>query len=164
VLGRPLTRTEPNLYSTWTYGTSAANHNVGQIVEAKACPTSACSTIVSDKTYLFDSLGRESRYTLQTSTDYFAYGTTYNSSNGQIASITYPSDYTLNRAYNTTGFLTLLSDSTAPVWTINSRDAELHITSQTAGNNVTTTQSFNANTGLIQNQVARGGSVANFSY
>lgn len=50
------------------------------------------------------------------------------------------------------------------MWTINARDAELHITSQTAGNNVTATQSFNPQTGLIQNQIAGGGAVANFSY
>ncbi|HEY2010592.1 MAG TPA: FG-GAP-like repeat-containing protein [Rhizomicrobium sp.] len=164
VLGRPLTRSEPSLYSAWTYGTSASNHNIGRVVQAEACPISACSTIVSNKTYLFDSLGRESQYTLQTPTDYFGYSTTYNSSNGQVASITYPSGYTVSRAYNTTGFLTQLSDSMAPVWTLNARDAELHITSQTAGNNVTTTQSFNPQTGLIQSQVAGGGAVANFSY
>ena len=165
VLGRPLTRTEPSLYSAWTYGTSATNHNVGQVIQAEACPTSACATITSNKTYLFDGVARESQYTLQTPTDYFAYSTTYNSSNGEIASITYPSGYTVNRSYNTTGFLTQLSDSTAPVWTINSRDAEQHITSETAGNNVATTQSFNPNTGLIvTQQVGAAAGVANFSY
>lgn len=165
VLGRALTRTDNGLYSAWTYGTSAANHNVGQVIEAKACPTSACSSIDSDKTYLFDGVGRQSQYTLQTPTDYYAYATTYNSSNGQIASVRYPSGFTVNRTYNTTGFLTQLTESGgAPVWAINSRDAELHITSQTAGNNVITTQSFDANTGLIQNQRAGGGSVASFDY
>jgi RHS repeat-associated protein len=166
VLGRPLTRTENDLYGAWTYGTSATNHNVGQIAEAKACPTSACSSIVSDKTYLFDGVGRESLFTLQTATDYYGYYTTYNTGNGQIASIKYPSGYTVNRSYNSIGFLTQLSEagSNLPIWTINSRDAELHVTSQTAGNNVTTTQAFDPNTGLIQNQRAGGGSVASFDY
>jgi RHS repeat-associated protein len=166
LLGRPLTRAENDLYSAWTYGTSAANHNVGQVVEAKTCPTSACSSIVSDKTYLFDGVGRESLFTLQTPTDYYGYYTTYSATNGQIASIKYPSGYTVNRNYNNTGFLTQLTEagSNLPIWTINTRDAELHITSQTAGNNVLTTQAFDPDTGLIQNQRAGGGSVASFDY
>ena len=165
ILGRPLTRTEPSLYSAWTYGTSAGNHNIGKVIQAEACPTSACSTYISNKTYVFDSYGRQSQYILETPSDYFGYGTAYNTTNGQIASIVYPSGYTVTRTYNSTGFLIELSDSTAPVWTINARDAELHITSQTAGNNVNTTQSFNPNTGLIVTQQAgAAGGVANFSY
>ncbi|HET7085144.1 MAG TPA: FG-GAP-like repeat-containing protein [Rhizomicrobium sp.] len=174
-LGRPLTRTESGLYSAWTYGTSAADHNVSQVVEAKACPTSACTSIISDRTYLFDGKGRESSYVLHTPTDYFAYGTDYNSTNGQINSVTFPSGYKVYRSYNGTGFLTQLYEQigpagqTAPITTINARDAELHLTSQTAANGVNTTQSFDANTGLIQNQKAAvvggtPGSVANFTY
>jgi RHS repeat-associated protein len=166
LLGRTTKRTENGLYSIWTYGASASDHNVGQIIRAKACTTSACTSIISDKTYVFDGQGRESQFILQTANDNFGYRTTYDSRNGQIASITYPSGSTIYRRYNSTGFLTQLrDDNNAFVWTINSRDAELHITSQTAGNGVTTTQAFDPNTGLIENQRAgSGNSVASFEY
>lgn len=166
VLGRLLSRTEADLYSAWTYGTSAVSHNIGSVIEAKTCPTSACTITLSDKTFTFDGLGREIQFVLQTPSDYLGYSTTYNTTNAQIASVTYPSGYSVSRYYNSRGFLVQLIDANnAPVWTINTRDAELHITSQTAGNNVTTTQSFDPNTGLMQSQRAgSSGNVASFDY
>ena len=46
-LGRPLTRSESGLYGAWSYGTSSASHDVGQLTEAKACTDSGCATVVT---------------------------------------------------------------------------------------------------------------------
>ncbi len=49
--------------------------------------------------------------------------------------------------------------------TVNSRDAEIHLTSSTAGNGIVTTQAFNPLTGLIENTNAGpSSSVAQFTY
>lgn len=165
VLGRALTRSEPGLYSAWTYGASASAHNVGQLIEAEACAASGCTTMTSDKTFAFDNLGRPIQTQMRTPTDSYGFSTAYNVTNGQIASITYPSGLTVARTYNPRGYLTNLADGNgAPIWTGNARDAELHLTSQTAGNGVSTTQQFSPATGLIQNQRAGGGTVASFDY
>lgn len=166
VLGRALTRTEPGLYSAWTYGGSAAAHNVGQLIEAKACTASACSALVSDRTFTFDGVGRQSTSVLRTPADTFGYRTTYDGINGQIASITYPSGFLVNRTYNSFGYLTAMTGSHGEaIWQANSRDAELHLTSETTGNGVITTQSYDQATGFIQRQRAGpGGAVASFDY
>jgi YD repeat-containing protein len=54
-------------------------------------------------------------------------------------------------AYNAVGYHTQLTNSaTSQVyWTANARDAEGHLTQQTAGNGVVTTQSFDAVTGRL---------------
>lgn len=166
LLGRAITRTEPTLYSSWTYGTSASMHNVGQLAQATACTAPGCATLVSDRTFTFDGVGRQSTSALRTPTDYFAYGTAYNATNGQIASISYPSGLVVNRAYNAYGYLTALTGAHGePIWQGTARDAELHLTAQVAGNGVATNQSFDPATGLIQHQRAGpGGGVASFDY
>src|SRR5262249_13742007 len=50
-------------------------------------------------------------------------------------------------------------------WTANARDAEMHLTQQTAGNGVVTNQTFNLQTGrLIGVQAGASNAVANFSF
>ena len=166
VLGHVLTRSESGLYSSWTYGTSAGLYNVGKLINAQACTASGCSTLISNRSITYDSLGRPSQTVLQTPTDYYGYTTTYNTTNGKIASILYPSNYLVQYIYNSTGYLTNLTDAYgAPIWTVNSRDAELHITSSTAGNSVLTNQSFSVYTGLPSTTTAgAGGAVASLNY
>jgi YD repeat-containing protein len=49
-------------------------------------------------------------------------------------------------------------------WTANDADAELHLTSETAGNGVVTSTAYNANNGLIQSiQAGTSNAVANFT-
>src|SRR5262249_17490017 len=105
----------------------------------------------------------------------YTYTVAYNS-DGRIATVTYPSGLVVKYLYNTYGYLCRLADNTGSptctaaggstvFWTANARDAELHLTQSTAGNNVTTTQVFDPNTGLVQ-QIRAGvsDSIANFSY
>jgi RHS repeat-associated protein len=166
VLGRALTRSEPSLYSSWTFGVSAQLHNVGQLIEAEACTASGCSTVVSDRTITYDGLGRPSQTVLNTGGSFYGYTTTYNSTNGKIASVEYPSEYILDYGYNSVGYLTQLTDASgAPIWTANTRDAELHLTSYTAGNGVLTNQSFSVFTGLPSATTAgAAGTVASLAY
>src|ERR1043166_7706570 len=50
-------------------------------------------------------------------------------------------------------------------WTANARDAELHLTQDTAGNGIVTARGFEATTGRLTSIVAGSGNgVANFSY
>lgn len=166
LLGRPLTRTESSLYSAWTYGTSPGAHSIGQVIEAQACTTSSCTTVVSDRTFTFDSLGRPDSTSLKIGSNYYGYHETYNTTNGKLANITYPSGFLVNYNYNGLGYLTGLTDAVgSSIWAANARDAEMHLTSATQGNGILTTQSFDPNTGLIQNQVAGpSGAIASFAY
>ena len=58
----------------------------------------------------------------------------------RISKVTYPSGFAVAYSYNATGYqFKLANAATAQVyWTADSRDAELHLTQQTAGNGVVT--------------------------
>jgi hypothetical protein len=58
--------------------------------------------------------------------------------------VTYPSGFAVAYSYNSYGYQSQLANSaTGQVyWTADARGAELHLTQQTAGNGVVTTQSF----------------------
>ena len=175
VLGRPTIRSESGLYSTWTYGTSVANHNVGQLIEAKACTSSGCSTVVSDRTFAFDSLGRPSTNSLQTAGGNFGYGNSYDPTSGKLATTRYPSGFVLGNSYNAYGYLCVLAQDTSSfgctppggtnvIEKVNARDAEGHLTQFTAGK-VVTNQTYDPATGLpTGTRAGTGGSVASFDY
>ncbi len=181
LLGRPASRTESGLYSSWTYGTSGGIHNVGRLIEAKACLTNSCGTVFTDRRFVYDSQSRPSQVLLSTGANNYAYYNSYNPDNGQLAVTIYPSGLAVNHIYNQYGYLCRLTDyhhdaptcsippgglsGTQVYATVNSRDAELHLTGFTAGNGVATTQSFDPETGLIENQRAgSSGSVSSFDY
>jgi RHS repeat-associated protein len=166
VLGRVISRAENNLYSTWSYGTSSAAHNVGKLTEAKACTTPGCSTVVSDRTFTYDSLGRPSTMALTAGGATHTYTDTYNA-NGQLSTVAYPSGFTALYAYTSLGYLSQIRDNSTGTayWTANTRDAELHLISQTFGNGVSQTNSFDVNTGFLTNvRAGTNNTVANFDY
>lgn len=113
---------------------------------------------------------------LHTPADYFGYTTIHNATNGKIAAVQYPSGLVEQFIYNQYGYLCRVSDNSgAPTctnaggaqvfFTVNARDAELHLTQSTAGNGITTNQAFSPLTSLIRTQTAGpGNSVANFAY
>src|SRR6202030_3096192 len=97
----------------------------------------------------------------------FLYTTTYNATNGQVATVTYPSTFALQYVYTALGYLSQIKDNSSGTayWTANTRDAELHLTQQTAGNGIGTTQTFSATTGLMTNvRAGASGAVAQFDY
>jgi RHS repeat-associated protein len=173
LLGRPLTRSEANFYSEWTYGSSPGARNVGRVVEEKSCTSSpsGCTSVISDRTFTFDGAGRPDSNTLSVGGEYFGYHQSYSATNGKLSKVTYPSGFAATYSYNSYGYLAALADGGgAPIWTGNARDAEGHLTSQTQGNGVLTTQGFDPQTGLLQNQragalvTAPNYSVASFDY
>jgi RHS repeat-associated protein len=89
----------------------------------------------------------------------------------RLATLSYPSGLVVQYVYTSLGYLAQLKDnaSGAVLWTADSRDAEMHLTDQVAGNGVDTIQVFDPNTGLVQQIRASGdgsddGSTANLSY
>src|SRR5262249_10692219 len=86
----------------------------------------------------------------------------------RVSSVAYPwGILNVAYAYNGFGYQTQLTDAATgqPLWTANARDAEGHLTQQTAGNGIVTNQTFDANTGDLTGTIAGGsGAVANFGY
>jgi len=166
LVGRPTVRSENSLYSTWTYGSSSANHNVGALVEAKACSASGCSSVVSDRTFSYDGLSRPSSSTLTVDGNAYTYTSSYNS-DGRLSAVAYPSGLSLAYVYDGYGYPAQIKNSSSGTtyWTANSRDAELHLLSQTFGNGVTQSDTFDANTGLLTNiRAGSNNGVAQFDY
>ena len=57
-LSRPLTRTEPDLFTQWTWGSTPASHNVGQLITECTGTGSACASTGYSESRTFDSYGR----------------------------------------------------------------------------------------------------------
>src|SRR6185312_4411523 len=120
--------------------------------------------------------GRPSTTTINTNSTNFVYSTTYNATNGAIDAVTYPSGLITKNVYNSYGYLCSITDTAGSptctsgggsnvFFTANTADAELHLLQQTAGNGVVTTDSFDANTGLLTNvRAGPSNAVAQFDY
>jgi RHS repeat-associated protein len=159
-------RSENNLVSTWTYGASAASHNVGKLTEAKACITVGCTTVVSDRTFFYDGQGRPSSNTLTTGGANYTYSRNYNG-DGRLLTTTYPSGFAAKNVYGALGYLSQIKDNASgtALWTVTNRDAELHATGQAFGNGVAETDSYDPDTGFLTNlRAGPSDSVAAFDY
>ena len=177
VLGRVTERSESGLVSNWVY--DGATYGVGKL--QKTCTSSSsnptCASATTTKTFTYDSTGRPSTTTINVDSANYTYTTTYNSTNGAVDTVTYPSSLVVKNIYNSDGYLCRITDNGSShtctdsldihvLWTGSSRDAELHLTSQTAGDGAfSTTQTFDANTGLLTNvRAGASDSVAAFDY
>lgn len=160
LLGRPTARNENSAFcSNWTYDNSASTPTSGQLTDAQAHSGSSCATLVSHRTYSYDSLARPNGSVLTTPTDTFSFSNTYNATNGQLDTATRPSGFVQKTLYNSYGYVCALTDTAGtPTCTsaggaqvfehVDNRDAELHLTQSTAANGIVTRQSFDPNTGL----------------
>jgi RHS repeat-associated protein len=163
LLGRLTQRVEADMTASWTYDT--AQFGIGKLAAASASGPAA-GTNPFQRALTYDSLGRPSQ--VATTID----GTVYNiagsyDANGRLSRVTYPSGFALNYTYTGLGYTANIADaSTGQVhWTANARDAELHLTQDTAGNGIVTARGFDAPTGRLTSIVAGSGNgVANFSY
>src|SRR5262249_9755466 len=87
--------------------------------------------------------------------------------NGRLTGVTYPSGFAVNYGYTALGYARNITDAGGgqTYWTANARDAEMHLTQDTAGNGVMTARGFDALTGRLTSIVAGPNtSVANFDY
>jgi RHS repeat-associated protein len=147
-LSRPLVRTEPDLVTSWTWGSSAAGHNIGQLQSV-----SAGSYVES---YGYDGVGRlVSRSITVPSDATYEYDFAYNSTTGLVDTLTYPvptgvtsSRLTLQYGY-VNGFLSSVTDfnTGTAYWTANAANIRNQVTQETLGNHVVTNRSFDAVTG-----------------
>jgi RHS repeat-associated protein len=163
-LSRPLVRTDPDLTTTWVWGTSAASFNIGKL-------QSVMSTNAQDGTYSeaygFDSAGRPTTttFTIPNLPVTYTYTKTYNATTGLLDTLQYPvstSSYSLKLQYGYSHlFLQSVSDFNAPTtvfWTANSINPRGQIAQETLGNGVVTTRSYDAVTGWLNNILAGVGS------
>jgi YD repeat-containing protein len=85
-LGRMVSRTEPDMVSAWTYGTSAANHNIDKLIKA-TCATgangNACGPSYA-RTYNYDSLARPSKLTVSVGSVNYVTTTAYDAVTGNL--------------------------------------------------------------------------------
>ena len=175
-LSRPLTRTEPDLFTQWTWGNSAASHNVGRLLSACTGTGSSCNANGYAESEAYDSDGRLSQRSItMPSTGTFNYGMTYDGNTGLISTLTYPtstSGYALQLQYAyQNGILSLVTDVTdspnVTVWQANGTDAAGRITQETLGNGVVTTRAFDAATGTlasVQSGLSGGAGVQNLGF
>jgi RHS repeat-associated protein len=162
-LGRPTKRTEPDLTTTWTWGATAASHNIGKLASVATTGGSVFS-----ESFAFDSAGRLSNDTKQG----LPFDYTYNAQ-GSLDTQTYPtstSAYRLKLQYlYQNGLLQQVKDfnATTVFWTANAENPLGEVTQETLGNGVITNRSFDAVTGWlasIQAGVGGGTGLQNQSY
>ncbi|MEW6562799.1 MAG: NAD(+)--dinitrogen-reductase ADP-D-ribosyltransferase [Pseudomonadota bacterium] len=158
-LGRMLSRNEPDLISTWVYDTAA---------NGKGKLASSNSSNGYSRTHTYDALGRPTGTTtipgtgeaaMVVSVTYDGFGRVLTQT--YPASPTHPAGFTVSNTYNADGYLT----GVGGFWAANSMDAMGHLTQQTYGNGVVTTQVFDPDTGKLKQQLAGvGNAVQNTSY
>ena len=164
-LSRPHIRTEPDLTTTWNWGTSAASDNIGKLQSIAAAGSAGTYTAV----YTYDGAGRPSTETLTLPGDAtYTYTKTYNATTGFLDTFQYPvstSSYQLKLQYAyANGLLQSISDYNAPstvFWTADAQNPRGQITQETLGNGVVANHTYDAVTGWIDSiQAGVGGGAA----
>jgi len=153
-LSRQISRTEKlvdgttDLATSWTWGSTAASHNVGQIAAATAG--------AYGEAYVYDGDARLSTRTITIPGDStYAYDFAYDSNTGKLASLTYPTStasYRLKLGYAyQNGLLLQVKDANAGTvfWTANATNARGQVNQETLGNGVVTNRTFDDVTGWM---------------
>ena len=175
-LSRPVTLSEPDLFTQWTWGSSASAHNVGRL--AGVCtgtgtnPT-GCSSSGESEAWTYDSDGRLSTRTITLpNSGSYTYTWQYSPTTGLLSSLTYPGTanvaaLTLQYGY-AYGYLQSITDTldspNIVVWTANQMNPDEQITQDTLGNGIVTTRTYDAVTHLltaVQSGVGGGAAVQN---
>ncbi len=181
-LSRPLTRKEPDLFTQWTWGSSASSYNIGKL--QSVCtgtgnnPTSCSNTPGYAESETYDSLSRPSTraITIPGQSSTFTYTWAYNATTGLLNTLTYPASYPssysleLQYAYSSGLLQTVTDISDTPnvtVWQANTTNPMGQITEETLGNGIVTNRSYDAVTswlGTAQSGVGGGSAVKNLSF
>ena len=175
-LSRPVTLSAPDLFTQWTWGSSASAHNVGRLAGvctgAGTDPT-GCSSSGESEAWTYDAVGRLSTRTLTLpNSGSYTYTWQYSPTTGLLSSLTYPGTtgagaLTLQYGY-AYGYLQSITDTldspNIVVWTANQMNPDEQITQDTLGNGIVTTRTYDAVTHLltaIQSGVGGGAAVQN---
>jgi RHS repeat-associated protein len=164
VLGRLTQRVEADMTAAWVYDT--AQYGIGKLASATATGPAAGPYGVT-RSLTYDNLGRPiSVGTLIEGASAPFHIDGWYDPNGRLAGLTLPGVQVLY-SYTSLGYVQKITDahSGQVYWTANARDAELHLTQDTAGNGITTARSFDAATGRLTS-IGAGSSnaVASFAY
>jgi RHS repeat-associated protein len=168
-LSRPVSRTEPDLTTTWTWGNTAASFNIGKLQSVTAVGSATYS-----ESYGYDSKTRLStkQITIPGDTAY-TYTSTYNTTTGLLDTLQYPvstSGYQLKLQYAyQNGILQQISDVAAGThyWTANTINPRGQYTQETLGNSVVVNHALDPVTGWpssIQAGIGGGAALQNNSY
>jgi len=167
-LSRMTSRTEPDLTTTWTWGTTAASHNIGKLGGV----SSTASGGTYSEAYTYDSIGRLSNETITLPTDGTpAFDYAYSPTTGLLSTLTYPpsvpSTYRLTAGYTYQhGILQQIFDSLVPTtiwWQANTMNPRGQITEETTEDlsghpQIVSTRTYDAVTGwLVSAQTGPGG-------
>jgi RHS repeat-associated protein len=179
-LSRPLTRTEPDLFTQWAWGSTPASHNVGRLQSVctgmGANPITCAANPGYGESEAYDSLGRlYQRAIAIPSAGTFTYTWLYNGTTGLLDTLTYPVSTSsqalvLKYAYQN-GYLQSITDTldspNVTVWQANSTDPTGQLTQETLGNGLVTNRNFDAVThwlGSVQSGVGGGTGVENLGF
>jgi RHS repeat-associated protein len=172
LLSRPYVRTEPDLTTQWSWGTSTSAYNIGKL----ASVTSAGSTGTYSEAYSYESKTRLSEKSISIPGDaVYSFSYAYSPTTGLLSQVSYPAmtspayQLSLNYGY-AYGVLTSVKDanSGAAYWTANATNPRGQVTQETLGNGVVTNRTFDAVTswiGSIQSGLGgEGAALLNSSY
>jgi RHS repeat-associated protein len=182
-LSRMTTRSEPDLFSSWTWGTSAAAHEIGQlhsVCTGTGTNPTTCNSSGYSESETYDSDARPASRSITIPADgTYTYGYSYNSTTGLLDTLTYPTvnptgslPYALQVKYAYQGgvlqSLTDISDSpNVTLWTANAENPRGQPTQETFGNGVVVNHNFDAVTGwpsAVTAGVGGGATLQNNSY
>ena len=189
-LSRPLTRSEPDLFTQWTWGNTQSAHNIGKLqgvcTGTGTNPTSCTSSTGYSESETYDTQGRIYQRAIQIpaiaspTNGTYTYTYLYNTTTGLLDTLTYPISTNscqlvvkYGYSYGLLASLTDASNSTqcgstgTVFWAANSTDAMGHVTQATLGDGVVASRTYDAVTGLVQSIQATNGSgtvVQNQSY
>ena len=149
LLGRPVSRTEPDLDSSWTYDTAA--NGIGKLASSSTNEGYAL-------TLSYDTLSRPTVSTQSINGASESFSVAYDPNTGQMASVQYPSGFKITKSYNAYGYVSGQSEADAlassALLTVNTMDAEGHVTQATAGNGIATARRYNPLNGELQSILA----------
>ncbi len=186
-LSRPLTRTEPDLFTQWTWGSTPASYNVGQLITECTGSSGACSSSSGySESRTFDSAGRLSTRSIteagnpgNDSGGVFLYTLGYSATTGFLNTLTYPKStsfaltlqygygYGLLQSVTDTSDTTSTCGATCVLWTANAANGFGEVTQETLGNGVVTNRSYDAVTSWLTGATAGvggGAALLNQSY
>jgi RHS repeat-associated protein len=165
LLGRMTSRIEPEspTATTWTYGTSAAAHNIGRL-QSLSKPDGY------QESYTFDSLGRPAVSTYTMDSTAYAVDYTYNTL-GAVDTLKYPTSstgyrFTLKYVYSL-GYVQQVKDNAAGTifWSLNAANDYGSPTTEVLGNTATITTGYTPWTNdLTSRQIVKGTTLQNLAY
>jgi YD repeat-containing protein len=163
-LGRLTSRVEPEGTSTFTWGTSAAAFNIGQLASMSSPGYSEAYTYNADGRLITTSVTSDTTYAIDIA---------YNNQ-GKLHTVTYPtstSSYRLKLQYDyQNGQLLRVKDFAAPTtvfWEASATDARGHVIDETLGNGLQTVRTFDRVTGwadTIETGPVGTSTIQNLSY